>query len=332
MLPSPYEHLLPIYFDFSSTIASVKWMDFGLTRLTEPFFHQTVRRLRTGDPPATERVTSLDGLFEIAEGFPSAVPAGLIFHVSRCGSTLVANALRQDEHAIVLSEADPVGTCSLGRPPRDSSLSDTDWDQTRTSLIKALVTIFGWSGGGSDSRLVIKCHAISLFQICWIRSIWPTTPCLIVIRDPLEVIMSQLLKPAGWMKWHCNLAAARATFGWSADGRDPASIEEYAARGLGTFFAAARDAVDDRCRVIDYRKLDPVRLCHIAGFFGLSLPSPGSPSFKAVLAAYSKDPSGSRQFLVDEQIKQSKASEAAREAVLRWARPQYEMVRALDSW
>src|SRR5215470_16817888 len=80
------------------------WMDMTDARLTEPFFQQTVNRLRAEHPEREERFTEFDALVQLEKTFDSVAPTGFIFHSSRCGSTLLSNACGAITDAIVLSE------------------------------------------------------------------------------------------------------------------------------------------------------------------------------------------------------------------------------------
>jgi len=82
----------------------VAWMRFGEAGLREPFFEQSVRRLRT-QRIVDIRHTDSDVLLDAEETVP---PSGFIFHISRCGSTLLTNALREYPQNIVISEAHPI--------------------------------------------------------------------------------------------------------------------------------------------------------------------------------------------------------------------------------
>ena len=72
----------------------------------EPFFEETLQRC-LGLPENTERhrvATSLDLLPGFAAEIPALEPAAFIFHVSRCGSTLVTQLLGEDPAFVTLSE------------------------------------------------------------------------------------------------------------------------------------------------------------------------------------------------------------------------------------
>src|ERR1041384_334996 len=82
------------------------WMEMSGIDLTAPFFHQTVERARREN--RAERFTEFDVLLQLEKQLDSVEPTGFIFHSSRCGSTLVANACRAVSNSLVLSEASAI--------------------------------------------------------------------------------------------------------------------------------------------------------------------------------------------------------------------------------
>jgi len=316
----------PINFVFTPTTVSVEWMDFGSMEICDPFFYQTIQRLRRLEPPAGEETTSLSTLLGIAEGLPAVQPAGVIFHVSRCGSTLLANVLRINPRTVALSEARPVGLFFRPHILRRSPFPEEGWDETRRMLLDAVLRIYG-ARAGYDSSLIIKCHAVNLLQMAWIRSVWPEVPFVILIRDPLEVMVSNFALPAGWMRWSRSPATARLVFGWNEREIGDMSIEEYSARGLGRFFDSIREALDQKCKLVDYSDLSAVMFDRIAEFIGLKVLPSDSATFTEVASVYSKDPTRSRSFERDVNRKRAEATDFARLCANRWARGPYELLR-----
>ena len=82
------------------------WMDMDGVILSEPFFQQTVERAKQDN--RRELFTEFDVLLQLEKQLDSVSPTGFIFHSSRCGSTLVANACRVISNSIVLSEANAI--------------------------------------------------------------------------------------------------------------------------------------------------------------------------------------------------------------------------------
>src|ERR1700733_6303737 len=144
----------------------------------------------------------------------------------------------------MLSEARPVGLFFRPNVFRESPFPEEGWDDARRMLLDAVSTAYAHHGDDRDPKLIIKCHAINLLHIRLIRSAWPAVPCIIVIRDPLEVMISNFAKPGRWMKWREDPITARRVFGWSEDDVRKMPVEEYCARGLGSFIESAKKAVD----------------------------------------------------------------------------------------
>ncbi len=320
---------LPIDFEPGPRQLSVKWMDFGANPISDPFFYQTLDRLRSSDPPAAERSTGVQELVNIAGSFPVVRPSGLIFHISRCGSTLVSNVLRTLGPA-VLSEARPVGMFfhpSVG-PPTDA------WPRMRAAILDAVTTLYARTAMSARNamytpQLVIKCHAFNILQMKFIRALWPGVPVAVVIRDPVEVIASNLAQPAGWVGWRKQSAAAANAFGWTERDVERMTIEEYCARGIGQFCEIARDQVDQHCKVIDYENLTLENILAIAEFFGLETLLPDDASvLQQVLSADAKDPLRQRAFENDSPRKRKEAGDAVQQAADRWARKPYELLKS----
>jgi hypothetical protein len=329
---STAERWLPVTFKFNPHMVSVQWVQFGPKPISEPFFGQTVRKLKRSKPVAEEQVTTLTALIERARELTPVTPAGLIFHVSRCGSTLLANALRAGQDVVVLSEARPVGTFFRPNVFRESPFPSEGWEDARRMLLGCVATIYAHSGGSGDPKLVIKCHAASVLQIGLVRAVWPDVPFVVSIRDPLAVMMSLRAKPATWVKTRNRPRIGAYMFGWKPTEVLGMSVEEYCARGLGRFCEVAAGAIGPNCRVIDYESLDSAHIRRIADFFGIALPAEDSPEFRKVLGTYAKDPSGVRPFESDRERKQREAPATVRRAAETWAQRPYETLRRLEAW
>ena len=224
---------LPVSFSFNRQAASVHWLDFGDHNLAEPFFAQTVKRLRGMKPPAGEHVGEFDAFLDRYAGAASGVPAGIIFHVSRCGSTLLANAMRQCAGAVVLSESRPIAALCNPQVFRNSPFTMPEWRSVREQALHAVVRLYSMAFGGKPMPVVIKCHTASLLVFRLIRAMWPTVPCVIVVRDPLEVMVSNHLRPAGWVRARHAALETKTVFGWSAEEVHALGEADYIARGWG---------------------------------------------------------------------------------------------------
>jgi hypothetical protein len=325
------ERWLPVNVSFDGAAPNVRWLDFGAKRISEPIFHQTLRVLRSQSPPPGERSTSLAGLLKLAKETDEVRPAGIIFHISRCGSTLVANGLRAGENVAVLSEATPVESLFRANLFANSEIPDADRTETRRVALDAVVRLFARDiVGRKGARVIIKCHVIDMLQIPLIRSIWPETPSLVMIRDPLEVVVSNLVQPGSWCGLQSSLQNYARIFGPSALNVATMSKAEFYACCIGRFLEAGLNAVSDRCKVVDYADLGPQTLRSIAVRFGIRLPHDGDARLQRAWGTYSKDPAALRRFETDGDRKRADASQDAIEAVRRHAEDKYCEIRALE--
>src|SRR4051794_1070428 len=81
----------------------VDWGHLDKRRFTEPFFSQTIDScVRHPADLLFRHQTPLENLGEIAATHPSARIAGFIFHMSRCGSTLLSQMLAAAPANIIL--------------------------------------------------------------------------------------------------------------------------------------------------------------------------------------------------------------------------------------
>jgi hypothetical protein len=306
--------------------ALVRWMEFGATPLADPFFDHTVDRLRTATPPAREIETDLDTMVRLTR-LNTIRPAGFIFHLSHCGSTLIANALKTCDRAVVVSESRAVTKLLRSRTQGLSPYLSERWDLTRRTLLNALFSLFAHYQRGEPQPLVLKFVSLDILSMSVMRSYWPKVPCIVVIRDPVEIMVT-ILKGRGWLtfKDHPNLAAE--VFGWKDLPRSSKEMvpEEFCARVLNSLCASALQALDDKCKVLDYVDLRPNTAHEIAAFFGIDLPDEGR-ALELVFNSYAKDPEKTVRFRDDRERKQKLATVLVRSAANRWAMESYSELR-----
>jgi hypothetical protein len=327
MQQTPPQRWLPTRFYMTSASVSVDWLDFGPTALYEPFYHQTVRRLRSQNPPAATRTTSLTELFEAALPLKPIKPSGIILHVSRCGSTYLANLLKASRGVTALCEARHLGSFFHPFAFAKSPFPRDGWEEARRDILNSMSTLYAHDALGAPTKLIIKCNAISILHARIIRRLWPDVPAVILIREPLEVIVSNLDKAAGWVRWKERPFSARL-MGMTPERLGEMPLEEYCSRMLGLFCRAVAGVVDGLYRVVDYNSLDLRAAYEIARHFGIEMPPADSKVIQSIVTTYAKDPDKKQCFEDDRERKQRVASDALRSAVLTWAKTDYELLRA----
>jgi hypothetical protein len=239
----------------------------------------------------------------------------------------LANALKGATSTLVAAEAGAFVRLARWYPEASSPYLRARWEATRRRLFEAAFRLFAHYRTGQSERLVIKFSSLNLFGMQFVRRCWPEIPCVVLVREPAEVLVSTL-NERGWLAYK-DAEHARDLYGWTDPPQPPEEMpnEEFCARLLGRHLEAALASLDDRCRVIDYEELNPKRIRSIAAFFGLELPE-ALDLRHDLFRVYSKDPSRALPFLDDRPLKRRLASAGVGAAAERWARPAYLELRA----
>jgi hypothetical protein len=305
--------------------AVVRWIDARGLRLDEPFFAETVSRLRNGELPSLECETELSAL-ECAAGGRSVMPSGIIVHITRCGSTLLTNALRAAEHSVVLSEPQIFGRALgwIGSPA-------PYWARVGLCLVKQITAVFAnYQGNDVSQPVILKCGTDGLFLLRAIRAAMPMVPCVVMVRDPIEVLVSiAALTPISFVEWYDSAHIPR--FGIPPPEVLAQGHMEFWAWMMGRFCSDALTLLDPRCRVLDYSQITLEVVRKVGEFFNLSFSGEGDRSLTEIFRLNAKHPS--KVFESDSADKRMRASETIRASCGRWADDPYgELRRRAAAW
>jgi hypothetical protein len=296
------------------------WMNMDGVDLAEPFFQQTVDRLRSEHFAGEERFTELDTLVQLEKTFDSVPPSGFIFHSSRCGSTLVANACRAIEGSIVLSEPPAVDKLVA------RFITDAD-DRTKEMLysifLRATVAALGQRRTGRERHLFIKFACCSVSQIERIRRIWPNVPWVFLYRDPIETIVSNMQNLPSWLQDEDHRVLASIV---SASAAEVAAMtrEELCARAIAAFYTTAHRVANDRALLLNYDQLSPA---NVLEFFAVVPTAAEMEIIARQSQNYSKaTPAAARTFVADTEAKHLLATDLIREVAATWANQPYQLL------
>jgi len=303
---------------------AIEWMDIRDVTFNEPFFHETIERVKTNSA-AQSVVTDLDFLLQMEKICESVEPAGFIFHTSRCGSTLLANACRALNGSIVISEA-PVLDKLASRFFTDAEPNSTK-ELIYMLCLKAAVTALGQRQTGIVNRYFIKFACSTTLQMHRIRRVWPNVPFVFLYRDPIEVIVSNLRSTPEWMKPQSNPKTAAAIVGVEVCELENLTPEEFCARSVGRFLAQALASVDGQTKLVNYEELtSPDGLVKVVRFFGIQPAATEIDAIREVSRLYSKDLTRGVTFQADGQSKRISASVSVIDLATKWALPFYEQL------
>lgn len=289
----------------------------GERRLVEPFFEQTIDVCKRSPGALPPRELPLDELGALVDAAPALPLAGIVLHVSRCGSTLLSQMLAAMPSNVVASE--PPALDPLIRPP---GTPDAD---AQVRWLRWMVAALGQRRREGDERVLVKLDCWHTLALPLVRRAFPGVPLVFVYRDPLEVVVSLYRRPGRQL-----LAAVVSPPTYGIDFVEAMTIsrEQYAARVVGAILQAAlAEAKSGSLRLVDYTELPRAALSIARDTFGIV---PSGADEQAMRDAARRDVKRpSVRFVPDTAKKREIASDVIRAECARWAHPAYDALRAL---
>ncbi len=240
----------------------VQWIYFGAQRLTQPLYESEIQLcMRKPFNRLIRYATPIVKLAEWLRLHPPLRPNGFIFHMSRCGSTLVSQMLAALPRNVVIAEAQAIDAAVRARQMRPDTSEDL-----HVLWLQWMIGAFGQPRGGDESGYFIKLDALHTFALPLFVRAFPDVPWLFLYRDPVEVLVSHLQKP-GFQA----LAGADPYL----SGIDPSGVadhpEDFCAQALGRICAAAlQQSGSGKSLLVDYRRLPEAVATMVAPHFGLA--------------------------------------------------------------
>jgi hypothetical protein len=281
--------------------------------LQDPLMQETIARV-----PAREMVVQV-AREDVGKGAAGTAPAGIVFHVARCGSTLVSQLLKQHVGLVVYSEPLPVNEILV--PPHR-------WP--RAGLVGALRSLGAAFARHARKPYVLKLTSWNTLFCDLVAEAFPATPWVLCLRDPVEVAVSLLQLPAGWI-WDGQ--APNAAFAKAIDPEGRAQTrEEYAAQLYAALCAAAGRLDPARGRLVDYASLPAAAWQQVAPHFAQPVDAALLGRMREAAVLDAKAPVGRPvKFEGDADAKRAAASDELRRAIDAVARPAIERLRSLHA-
>jgi hypothetical protein len=316
--PRPW---LPVHLSMLGDQPVVDWAYFGPAPLTDPFFEGSMRRAasRPFNRVFNYRMT-LDDFVADAPRHRSLPPSGFIFHMSRCGSTLVAQMLAALADNIVISETAPIDT--VVQLCRSSPHLPA---QRHAELLRAIVAAYGRQRSGDERHFFIKLDSWHTLALPLFKLAFPTTPWLFLYRDPVEVLVSHGRQRGSQMVPELTPAQLYgiADFNGLPD-------DNYCARVLDIICRAATGPLGDGFGLaVNYRELPDAVESLLLPHFGVAPDPDGLALMKRAARQDAKSPQF--EFADDRAGKQREAKPALRALAQDHLAEVYRRLEALNT-
>lgn len=310
---------LRVYWQQSSL--HVDWILLGEERFTTPFFEQTIgQAMQHPFNQLFRRQTPIEALLDLETVSPGIAPSGFIFHMSRCGSTLITQMLATISKNIVISEAPLIDTI-LRAQQRDPAITD----EQRLKWLRALLSALGQRRREAESYLFVKFDSWHTLDLPLIRRAFPDVPWIFVYREPLEVLVSHEKNRGSQLLPGAVRPELSGLNGTALAGM---RLQEYGARAVAAFCGAAvRHYETGNGLFVNYNQLPEAVFSSLLDFFRVSYSADEIERMRFVTQFNAKSPS--LTFKDDRESKRREATEELRQLSDQWLGPLYEKMETL---
>nr|WP_315485451.1 hypothetical protein [uncultured Undibacterium sp.] len=219
--------------------SDVFWRDLGEQRFHASFFQNTLNEQTQAQRRVCKTPISALGQFH-----DFIEPTAFVFHVSRCGSTLLTQILSTLHQCIVLSEP----------PVIDSFFRQyNELTEKNIHLFRQLISALGQRRFTSERHLIIKLDSWHLGRFDFIRQAFPQTPLLFLYRNPQQVLASHQRQRGPQM-----IPNFVDMGNLNVDQKDlsPGDLDAYCLRVLDQFYTAAiKHNEIGKLQLINYQEL-----------------------------------------------------------------------------
>lgn len=280
---------------------------------------------------------------------------GVVFHESRCGSTLVANsliAMNPTHHRVYSESAPPLAALSLCGGG-DGTCTETQGAR----IVRDVMYLMGRSDRLTEERYFFKIQSAGTKAISVFRKAFPTTPWLFVYRDPVQVMMSHFAH--GERSANClrsrqhpprllQQLAKRRGYQVAAQGNDDdddkndaedlkrpmLSSEEFCAAHLATLTETAAEHIQQSHglgRAVNYVTLPHILYETILPSWGVTVTNTEIANIQAISGKYSKarDNKKKQEWQEDSEKKEQMASPEIQDASRVFLQESFDLLEQL---
>jgi hypothetical protein len=227
-------------------------------RFTKPFFQDELYAQPAGERRVLQ--SPFSALAEFGEAGRAVAPTAFIFHISRCGSTLLTQMLAALPHSIVVSEP-PVVDAFFRHYHVRQNLEDAQ------QLFRLLIAALGQRRTPAENSYFVKFDSWHVPWIPFVRQAFPHTPIVFLYREPAEVLAShQRQRGPQMIPGLLNTSRLRP----KTEDLAAADLDAYCLRMLAPMLElAGQYAATENLTLVNYRQLPDALWTELLEPFGM---------------------------------------------------------------
>ncbi len=236
---------------------SVYFADIGDTPLLEWKHIYTIERLAKENAVGETFSTDLEILLHDDLPADGLSPQGLIFHVSRCGSTLFTKALSRSPANLTINQGGPLQE-GFWAAITDHWQHPPEINDVNILMLQNLVRLMARKRRPEYQHCIVKFISWNIIYLDLIRSAFADAAALYLYRDPVEVIATVLQETTAVLRAKGQRQAVALT-GLSPQETAKMSDAEYLARCYANYFDVVLEKSETSgLHLVNYRQLKHV--------------------------------------------------------------------------
>lgn len=304
----------------------VIWLDVKTYSFTEWKFRYSIKNLIDSQGLGHCFSSDIQLLMDDAVLTNNLLPTGFVFHMSKCGSTLMAKTLAQLPSHMTVSEGTPLHenlwqylTCHWQQPVALTAHN--------LALIRNLILAMGRRRLPEQQHFFVKFRSWNVVFVEAIQRAFPDVPCLFMYRDPAEVLVSSLNKSTTGQSRLKDSGAAAFITGHSTEALKNMGDLDYFANLYEHYMHCGLSPVPTRMHYLNYKQMTKANLAGILQHaFGYSASATDLALMQAQFDNYAKDDSGVTRFTPDSLAKQKQITPEIRAVADERLMPWYEQL------
>ena len=265
---------------------AIYYADIGLNAFEVPLFDSVVETHRTTRPKRNTIGLRLpaDAVLGAKAMSVDHIPDGLIFHVGRCGSTLLCNLLASAGGWVALREPEFLNTLLRRLAAENDCARKERLSVLVAQCLRSLAHGVRLDAEGRERSCVVKLSSWNAMVADDLVTAFEATPLIFVTRDPCATVASFLRNPPYWHETR-------------SVGGDRLRATQLFAEVWNRIIDAALRFPSHRTLFIDYAELlaDPsTTLVSLCRHLGDRYARPNSKAIANVMEHYSKGPRSER--------------------------------------
>jgi len=256
-------------------------------------------------------------------------PAGFVFHMSKCGSTLMSKVLDQPEKQMIIKEATPLHE-NLWQ------YLTNDWQEPvaptaeNLRLIRNLIQLLGRPRLAGQQSYYVRFRSWGIAFVEIIQQAFPETPSLFMYRDPVKVMASILNKPTTGLPRLNDSGAAAFITGQSQQALSEMDALHYFTSFYKQYLYLSLTKMNNN-HYLNYRQMNKQNIDQILRIgYGYTATKSDLSLMQAQFDTYSKDDTGTVRFVSDSKEKQKQVTPQMRVAAEEYLLDIYQQLEESD--